>query len=529
LAQGYLTEVTAPQSATSATRLIRSATWGVVSQASGIPLALLLTPITLRLLGQEAFGVWATVSVLLAYTGLVEFGVRVPLIKQIAEAWSRRDTDAINRLFANAFLFYLVAGGMVAFVIGITSEWIVRAVLHEQMHVEYYRWLVVVAAASFVVNLAFTTLGAVLTGIQRIDIDSQLTIAGRYLAGIASIALLVAGYGLWAMLLSTLTVSLASNAVYYVVCRRLGVPLSLNLVRWFDFMLLRSTLRFSSQVQVAKLATFLDDQFGKALLAFFIGPYQLAYYSIADRLFGRLRTFPASLVAPLMPAAADLNAAAEENRLRRLYLRSLKYVTICAAPSFVGGAVLTVVFIPAWLGPGFQKSVITAVVVLLAYLVWLTTWPGSSFLIAKGQPRYEMYAAILRVAMHLGLTVVLVIRFGYYGAVAAVALAIVVPNMYFHYRIHKGLEISWRETFGQALGVPIGAAAAAGLLVAALEALTGPVNLAVVFGFGLVYGVAFLVLLLLFRGVDSYDRRVLADHVPSRFRRLVLSIGTLGP
>ena len=90
--------------------------------AKGMSMAanLVTIPLTLRYLGPEQYGIWATISSCFLLLTSADLGIGNGLINQIADADGRNDKPAIARLVAAGFfllsgvaLTFLILGGIV--------------------------------------------------------------------------------------------------------------------------------------------------------------------------------------------------------------------------------------------------------------------------------------------------------------------------------------------------------------------------------------------------------------------------------
>ena len=86
----------------------------VLSNWIGIPLTvaygLIITPIVVRALDTELYGVWSFLNGLLVYSDLLYVGLGSALIKYVAQLRANDDQPGMNRLFSVVFGIYGVIG-----------------------------------------------------------------------------------------------------------------------------------------------------------------------------------------------------------------------------------------------------------------------------------------------------------------------------------------------------------------------------------------------------------------------------------
>ena len=81
-----------------------ASSWAVT--ASGVAYALFITPVVVKALGQEQYGVWSFLNGLTGYSSLLYLGVGSALVKYIATYSASHDQAAINRLTSVAVTIF---------------------------------------------------------------------------------------------------------------------------------------------------------------------------------------------------------------------------------------------------------------------------------------------------------------------------------------------------------------------------------------------------------------------------------------
>ena len=89
-------------------------TWAAVFVAAATNL--LLTPLILHRLGDEAYGIWVLVVTLADYYSFLQVGVRSAIVRYVSKYLALNDLNSVRRVVASSFYFYL---GLAAFVLGI--------------------------------------------------------------------------------------------------------------------------------------------------------------------------------------------------------------------------------------------------------------------------------------------------------------------------------------------------------------------------------------------------------------------------
>ena len=106
-------------------RLLRRNALGLYAvYAAAIVSGLIVTPIVVRTLGQQAFGVWTFIGGITIYLSVLDFGVGPAVVRFGAEARGRGATDDLNAIASSGLAMY-AAIGLVTLPIGLVLAWLV--------------------------------------------------------------------------------------------------------------------------------------------------------------------------------------------------------------------------------------------------------------------------------------------------------------------------------------------------------------------------------------------------------------------
>jgi len=414
---------------------------------------LVLQAYILDRIGMAAWGLWAFVNVFTSYVGLVDFGVGSSFAKYIAEHAARDEDDEVDTVVSTGFFFYLVLGGLIVVVGWPCIDWLVGALaaLGPQRAGDFgdvrfthdvhflLRWGLVVFAASNCVA-AFT---AVQTGLQRMGVTNALSFVASIVKIVATVAFLEAGFGVRGLLYTNAIVLAAFAAASVAIAFWLRPTLRISPRRMTRAMLAK-LFAFGWRAQVAKLSNLIMFQTDKVIVALvfkFLG--MVGLYDLGVGLANKMRQIPVVLFSALVPAASDLDAREDHDRLRELYVRSTKYVAAIALPlvAFTVGAAGPLM--RTWMGDKRDLAVAAWVLRIIAfgYIANILPGAGVGVVLGKGRADLQMKAGVIATVSNLALTVVLVYTMGFYGIPIATALSMFVSCAWFFVALRPVLGI----------------------------------------------------------------------------------------
>src|SRR5437868_8623633 len=94
-------------------KIARNIFFNFAGYGLNIAVAFFITPLTVHRLGQEAYGIWALIQQLMAYTTLCEFGLRIAVTRKVAQSAALGDHENINKALSTASLMLLLPAALV--------------------------------------------------------------------------------------------------------------------------------------------------------------------------------------------------------------------------------------------------------------------------------------------------------------------------------------------------------------------------------------------------------------------------------
>lgn len=390
-------------------------------------------PLLLSSLGARQYGIWATLSSLLAVGGLVDAGVRSEIIRRVAQAQGAGELAAGLRSARQGVTMLAASSAAVAAVVSASASPLVSFVFPGLASAEHaqIRAVLIALAVILAVNVTNASLFGIASGLQRGDIENFTTVVAA-LAGAVTMVLTVREFhlGLHGMVIGTIVSTVILIAGQQYAARALtpyAWPFSRVTRRGMAGYLGVSGLLFVSQ-----LADVVDVQFDKVVLSKFVDSAAVTEYQIGTMLSLNLRAFALVPVALLLAGITELWAR-DPARAERL-MRTVTQLTY-----LVGGVLMTGVvvfarpFIELWLGPGYGQAVTASRLLAVAMAVNLVGAPWSSYAIGRGWAAMAAWSATANMVANAALSWTLVRRIGFdgalYGSLAGNAIGILVLSV----------------------------------------------------------------------------------------------------
>jgi O-antigen/teichoic acid export membrane protein len=89
---------------------LKNSAYTFVNYIFPILFSVFITPIVVKKLGVEDFGVYVLVNTIIGFLGLLDIGFSAALLKYIAEYYGRKDFVALQKLISSANSLFLIIG-----------------------------------------------------------------------------------------------------------------------------------------------------------------------------------------------------------------------------------------------------------------------------------------------------------------------------------------------------------------------------------------------------------------------------------
>src|SRR5688572_18336492 len=233
--------VNAPSTAGMTTKVVKGSLWTLAGQVAPLFVSLITTPLVIRMLGAEGYGVLILVGLIPTYLGFADFGMSMASTKFASGAYAGGDLEKEARIVRTAALIALCSSLPFGIAIFALCGWLAET-FNVPSHLGYDAWLALkLAVITFVViflNNIFNT--PQLTRL-RMDLNTLVASGFRLIGIVATPFVLYFGGGVLGVVTVLMIASLLTLSGHVYASSRLLPNL---LTGTIDRQLIRPLLRF---------------------------------------------------------------------------------------------------------------------------------------------------------------------------------------------------------------------------------------------------------------------------------------------
>jgi O-antigen/teichoic acid export membrane protein len=502
-------------------RFVTNVVWNWIGTAASLFSGLILSPILIRKLGPDGYGVWALSFAMADYYWFFDFGFRSATVKYVAHYTATGESDKVGEVISTSLIYAAMVGGGILAVVGLSAHTIVKFFQVAPGYQDTFAVVIVLVAVSWSLGLVLGLAAESLEAVQRFDLTSRAGVVATGSRAVCLATLLYLGYGIIPLAVVAVGSQMLGYVLNFVNFRKVfrGVPIGFRRGS-------RSTLRelgsFGIHSFMITISTQFQSQAAPVLIGHFLPAAFAGFYSLPMRLIQYTAEFVGRIGIVTNSTAAELSAKGDSKGLARLPIFTNRYCLVVFMPLAVMLWGYGRQFFEFWVGPKTAPYCASVLPILLAGNLIGMVGQFSSSMLLLGMGRHQKYARGMVAEMLAGLVLLVFIipRFGIVGA-AWITAALMAANrgLYLSYLVSRNIEMSLGRYLYEVYAGPLLSAIPALAIMGALGATILPGKSW--FQLALAGGVAALAVypLAFFTCVEPQHRRLIYSTVASQWSR----------
>jgi O-antigen/teichoic acid export membrane protein len=428
-------------------RITLTAIASSLSKIISIATILISVPLTLRYLGPERFGMWATISSLSTFLAFADLGIGNGMLTAIATAHGRKDHAAIRGYISSGFYLLSAISIVLLCIFSLVYQILpLNNIFNIKSEIAKAEIRPAVAAffVGFLLSIPLTVVQRVQMALQQGFLSSLWQCAASILGLVGLLICVHYEAGLpWlvmAMIGSPLITNVLNNIIFFKYMQPDIAPNWGACTATTALRIIRAGGLFFILQVVAALAYASDS----LIIAHIMGVSAVAEFSVPERMFSVVTIILTTVLAPLWPAYGEAIARGDLKWVRQTLKRSIIIAAI-AASMFSITLVLTGPWLIAnWVG----KIMIPSFDLLIAFAIWktieaignsLATFLNGAHIVGL-QVAMAIFTALSAVILKFVLIESIGIAGGLWASIISYALLTALPVIYFMPRIFKELQ-----------------------------------------------------------------------------------------
>lgn len=412
---------------------------------------LLVTPVMLRLLGQQEYGLYQMVSSVVSGLSLLNFGFGSAYLRYYARYQAAQEESRFAGL--NGLFFLLFSGlAILCLLCGLLMMRYTRQIFGDGlscMELQKAQSLILVLTSSLAVTLFGGLFDCQILAQERFLFQKLLCLVQAVLNPLLTVPLLYLGYGSKAVVLVSLglSVSVCLGNIFY--CRyRIKMVISFRNLPVSE---LRELWGFAFFLFLNQIIDQVNWSVDKFLLGRMCGTGAVAVYGVGGQintLYVQMSTAIAAVFAPKVNRIAAKTA--DNEALSRLMAKVGRGQMMILGLVLSGFLLFGREFLTLWAGRGYEQAYAVALLLMLPITIPLIQNLGLEILRTRNRHRVRSLVCSGLAICNLLLSIWLIPKFGAPGAAAGTAAALLAGNVlfmnwYYRNRLRLNMVHFWKE------------------------------------------------------------------------------------
>lgn len=346
---------------------------------------LISTPFFISRLGTDRFGIWMLVNTLMGLSGIMAFGLTDATIKYVSKYRALGDEAGVVRVVRSTLTMYSVLGALAAVIVFFIAPLLVNHVFKVEVQNTALAIIAIqIGGVGITARFFDSVFQSAIYGYERYDLAVRVTIVTNTLTIGVNVILVLAGYGLLAILINTFGWIVASGCCKALLAKRMLIR-NLVLKPILDRVALKEIFGFGIYSWIQGVGGILLGQVDRLLVASLLGTTALAYYAICLQLAQQIHSLLARAVSFMFPLSSAIKETGAIDRLRRLYFKGMNFTTVAAVAIGLPLFMCAHEILTLWIGPAFaDEASDTLRILVFAFSIMATSIVPYYFLNGTG-------------------------------------------------------------------------------------------------------------------------------------------------
>jgi len=394
-----------------------------------VVLAFIVSPILIKQLGNETYGIWILIVSVTSYFTILDFGVNTAIVRYISKYTALKNNLKTNEIYSSSFgLFSIIAVVVITFTL-IFAYFFKDIFSITSFSQKYLYFVFLIVGIDLAANLVFSVFLGTLKGLQRFIEVNMIVIGCNIVKNIILVYLLLNEYSIFSIAVLQLLINVTIFSLQYYVIRSKhpSIKASIKSINKPTIHKLYNYSIYSFAIAIATKILFYTDS---VVIGAMLDVSQVAIYSIASMLAQYLEQFIWAIVVVFIPIISSKEATGEKSN-SKLYVIGAKYSMLLCTPVIIVLLLNGDRFIALWMGESYATTSGNVLKVLLvAYLFSLSQLIAHGIL--KGISKHKALAYILCVeaVINLFLSLYLARDYGIIGVALGTVIPMVIVNLF---------------------------------------------------------------------------------------------------
>jgi len=412
---------------------------------------LLYTPLLIKMLGQDEYGLYSLVSSIIGYLTVLDLGFGNAIIVYTAKYREQKLYEKEKQLHGMFLVIFCIIG-IVAGILGLLLYFNVDYIFENTMsnyELNKTKIMMLILSFNLIITFPFSIYSSIISAYEKFTFQKIMSIINTLLKPIIMIPLLFLGFKSITMTVVITIVNIIVMLSNYFYCKnKLNIKIKFY---GFDKKIFKEIFTYSIFIFIAVIVDKINWSVDQFILGAVSGTIAVSLYAVASQLntlFINLSTAISGVMLPKMSKMIANNATNDEITNEFIKVGRLQYFVVFL---MVSGLVLFgKEFIITWAGKDFETSYYIAIILIIPLSVPLIQNLGLSIMQAKNMHKFRSIMCAIIAIINIVISIPLAKYYGGIGSAIGTSISLIVGNiiiMNIYYQAKVGINIIkfWKQ------------------------------------------------------------------------------------
>ena len=420
----------------------------------GNVISIIYTPIMLRLLGQNEYGLYNLSSSTISYLGLLSFGFGSAYIRYYSKYKVEKNEEKINKLNGTFMIVYSVIA-LVALLAGAVLIANVETIFKQGLtpeEINKSRILMSFMVFNLTISFPVSVFNSYITANEKFLFQKLVGAINTVINPFVMLPILLMGYKSIGMVVATTVLGLINSGLSIWYCfKKIGIKFTFGK---FDFDLMKEISIFSSYIFLNMIVDQINWNVDRFLLGMFKGTGAVAVYGIGSQFNTYYLSFSTSISGVFIPKVNRMVTESDDNKvLTELFTKIGRIQFIILSLILTGFIFFGRYFISIFAGDGYELAYPVALLLMVPVTVPLIQNLGIEIQKAKNMHKFRSILYFIIAIGNLFISIPLCKYYGIVGCAVGTSSTMILGNCilmnwYYHKKVGLDVIYFWKNIAG---------------------------------------------------------------------------------
>lgn len=409
--------------------LFKNALSVLTEKGVGIVLTLITTPILLKELGVEKYGIWILLINMVAWAKISNLGFGSTVTRTASIFIEKNTFSAMNKLYNTSLVLHVILGVIGVFVV-ISPIYLPQILMLPNSYFDESSFILSVLAVKVIADFFLISVNSFYSASLKDNVQSNISSIAELFRGVSSIYLVLNGFGLMGLLFSLILTDIISFFLKLFFIKKIFPEISIS-YKFADCKMAKEIFSFSKYIMLSNIALIIRQRIGVNIISKYVNMQSVAFFNIAQQLVFHCESV-ISIINQVANPAASRVLNRDDISMENIYLCMIARLNFFSCAVVVSPLVLfSEFFISIWLGSDFIIVSALINILSLSLLGKFICYSTQSYMIAKAKHKLLPIINIAGTFLTIFMSVHFAKENGLIGVAFGLAVSILLTDVIF--------------------------------------------------------------------------------------------------